>query len=182
MATLRVASRYAKSLLQQALEKGILDSVHTDMLLFEQLCKEHKALERVLRSPIINHDKKLAILQALFEGRVNELMLGFFNLISYKGREAILPDIIQAFLKQYNHYKGIKAASVTVTFPLPADLVDRFKALVRSIISCKEVTLTQHINPAILGGYILQVEDKKLDESLVTKLYSLKKYCVASGY
>lgn len=182
MSTLSVASRYAKSLLQQAIGKGVLDSVHADMLLFCQVCTDNIALLKTLKSPVVSHDKKLAILHELFKGRGNDLMLSFLNMISQKGREAILPDITQAFLKQYNSYKGIKAASVTTTFQLSEDLINRFKELVKSITPCKEVVLTQHINQAILGGYILHVEDKQLDERLTTKLYSLKKYYVASGY
>ena len=137
MSTLRVASRYAKSLLQQAIEKGVLDSVHTDMLLLEQICTDNIALPKTLKSPVVSHDKKLAVLLGLFKGRINDLMLSFLNMISQNRREAILPDITQAFLKQYNSYKGIKAASVTTTFQLSDDLINRFKELVKTITPCK---------------------------------------------
>lgn len=182
MSTFRVASTYAKSLLQQAIEEGALDSIHTDMLLLEQVCTDNTALLKTLKSPIVSHDKKLAILHKLLKGRVSNLMLSFLNMVSQKRRTAIISDIIKASLRQYNSYKGIKTASVTTTFQLSADLISRFKALVKSIMPCKEVALTQYIDPTILGGYILHVEDKQLDECLTTKLHALKQYCITSGY
>ena len=182
MSTLSVAARYAKSLLQQALEKDMLTNTHASILLFDKVCAANKPLLKVLKSPIINHDKKLAILQGVFKGKVHDLVLNFFEVISQRRREALLPDIAQAFLKQYNSFKGMQAAHVTTAFQLTDDLADRFKALVKTIVPCQEVVLSQHINPAMLGGYILQVEDKQLDKCLTTQLHTLKKNCVASGY
>ncbi|MEM7055538.1 MAG: ATP synthase F1 subunit delta [Bacteroidota bacterium] len=182
MSTFRVASIYAKSLLQQAVEEGALDNIHTDMLLLEQVCTDNTALLKTLQSPVVSHDKKLAILHRLLKGRVSSLLLSFLNMISQNRRTAIISDIMQSFLRQYNSYKGIRTASVTTTFQLSEDLISRFKALVKSIMPCKEVALTQHVDPTILGGYILHVEDKQLDECLATKLHALKQYCVTSGY
>jgi F-type H+-transporting ATPase subunit delta len=182
MANWQVASRYAKSLLQLAIEQGVLDQVYEDMVLLDQLCREHPLLLKTLQSPIITSHKKLAILQALFADKVTALVLHFFDLVVKKQREVMLSNMAFCFLMQYDRYKDIKTAHITTTFPISNALIDYFQKLVQSIAPCKEVKLVQHIKPAILGGFVLQVDDKQLDESLVTKLYLLKKQCITSGY
>lgn len=182
MANLQVASRYAKALLQLAIEQGVVNRIYEDMLLFDKVCTENKLLLSTLQNPIILSHKKLAILQALFAHKVHALTLRLLQIATQKNREALLPTIKDCFLAQYNHYQGIKRASITTTFPLSSDLIAYFKTLVQSIAPCKKVVLVQHIKQAILGGFILQVDDKQLDESLITKLNWLKKRCITSGY
>ena len=178
----RVASRYAKSLLQLAAEKGILASIHTDMVLFDQVGAASRALLTTLQSPVIHREKKLTILQNIFQGKVHSLTLRFFKLITQKHREALLPDITAAFLEQYNRYQGIQTANITTTLKLSDNLNHHFREIVKKIAPCKEVVLTQQIDPTLIGGYILQVADKRLDESLRTKLLALKQHYTIGGY
>jgi F-type H+-transporting ATPase subunit delta len=182
MANLSIASRYAKSLLQLAIEQGVLEQVYEDMALLDKLCIEHPLLQKTLQSPIITLRKKWAILQELFADKVSPLVLNFFELVVKKQREVLLPNMASCFLVQYDLYKDIKTAHITTTFPLSNHLMNDFQKLVQSIAPCKEVKFVQHIKPAILGGFVLQVDDKQLDESLLTKLYLLKKQCITSGY
>ena len=66
-----VASRYAKSLLDLAVEKGQLDAVYEDMLQVQSLCKECKELALFLKSPIINSEKKVSTLKTVFDSNCN---------------------------------------------------------------------------------------------------------------
>lgn len=98
-----------------------------------------------------------------------------------KPREAILP-VITFFWTQYDRYKGFKTAHATIAVPLSDDLITKLEALTQAIAPCQEVTFVQHIEPTILGGFILQVDDKRLDKSLLTKLYALKKQYITTAY
>lgn len=182
MANWQVASRYAQSLFQLALEKGILEQIYKDIVAFNQTLIDHPTLSDALQSPILSHQEKWHILQKLFGQKVSDLGMRFFKMVVQKHRETLLPVINSCFLKQYDHYQAIKTAHITTTFTLSKDLLTQFKKLVQNMSPCKEVNLVQHIKPSILGGFILQVEDKRLDESLSTKLRLLKKQCITSGY
>ncbi|MEM7383103.1 MAG: ATP synthase F1 subunit delta [Bacteroidota bacterium] len=177
-----VAPQYAQALLQQARVQGILTDVYASVLLLDRICTENDDLKKILKSPVVHHDKKLAILQSVLEGKVDALVLDFLKMIGQRRRTAILAEITQAFLQQYNSSQGTQTAHITTTFQLSDDLADRFKTLVKAIVPCQEVVLIQHIRSAILGGYILQVADKQLDMSLVTQLHALKKQYIARGY
>ena len=67
MSELIVAHRYAKSLLDFAIEKNVVDAVYTDMVGFKETCEGSKDLVLALKSPIIKHYTKLAILNKLFK-------------------------------------------------------------------------------------------------------------------
>jgi len=177
-----VASRYAKVLLQLAVEKNVTARIHTDMLCFDQVCAANRCLVTTLKSPVIKHDKKLAVLQAIFQNKVHDLTLSFLAMVTQKHREALLPTMAQAFLAQYNQHQGIKTAQVTTTFPLSDQLTLQLQKIVQQIAPCQQVILEQNIDPALIGGYVLQVEDKRLDQSLRKKLLTLKMNCVTEKY
>lgn len=174
MSSIRVASRYSKSILELAIEKGILEEVHQDMQLLLSLDKSTPELGLMLNSPIVSSDKKLKILKALFPDGSSELTLPFFEIVSRKNRDNVLMDIAKEFHNQYNENKGIQLATVTTTFPLDDKLKMEFVNIVKDISGLKEVELIEKINPEIIGGFILKVNDRQLDESLNSKLKALR--------
>ena len=175
MSNQRVAYAYAKSLMDLAIERGELEVIYQDFLHLAELAKSNRDLELALRSPVISSEKKLAILKALFEKRgANEATLSFFEIISRKGREEVLADIAREFQVLYQLHNSIQVAEVTTTFPLDERLRAEFTKLVLEISGMKEVKLTEKVNPELIGGFILKVNDRQLDESLSSKLRALR--------
>ena len=82
MADLRVASRYVKSLLGLSVEKGVLEEVHKDMLLFSKTCRESRPFVAMLRSPVIRHENKQQILRKLFSKKVNLMTMSILDIIT----------------------------------------------------------------------------------------------------
>ena len=175
MSERRVASRYSKSLLTLAQEKGLLEEVNKDMELFTTTFKGNRDLSVVIKNPIIPNDKKLNILRALFEKKVSELTFRFFEIVSRKNRENILFDIAEAFREQYNEYKDIIVAKVVTSFPLDDSLRSAFKKVVKQHFGQeKTVELVEKIDASLIGGYTLTVGDRRIDETLDTQLKKLK--------
>jgi len=173
MSTFRIASRYAKSILDLSLEKGILEDIRQDMSRLDAIGKANSEFISVIKSPVIAADKKLKVLKALFP-KGNKLTLTFFDIISTKGREAYLLDIAREFQNQYNEYKNIQVAEITTTYPLDDKQREEFKKVVRDISKKEVVELKEKVNEELIGGFILKVGDRQLDESLRTKLKSLR--------
>ncbi len=174
MSDFRVATRYAKSLLELAEEKGVLEEVHKDMVLFADVCKESRDLVLMLKNPIIKHDKKRSILHALFKSKVNDLTIAIFDIITRKNRESILPSIAKEFNYQYNVYKGIEVATVTTAGPLDKVLKGEMEKLVQNISSKKKVDLIEKVDEDLIGGYVLKVGDRQIDDSIKSKLKALE--------
>lgn len=174
MAGSRVASRYVKSLLDLAIEQGRLEEVHRDMILFDSVCRENRSFVLMLTNPVIRHDKKKEILTRLFSGKVGELTMAIFNIITRKNREPLLPEIARDFHRAYNRYKGIGNASVATAVPIDAALRETFNEIARSISGQKEVELAERVDNDLIGGFVLTVGDQQVDASLRRKLNILR--------
>lgn len=174
MADSRAASRYVKSLLTLAVEKNVLEEVHKDMLFFSKVIADSRPFELLLLSPVIKHDKKLAILKKLFEGKVHSLTMSFFEIITRKNREPLLAGIATAFHNAYNEYKGIGKATVTTAVPLDATLRAEIEELVRAHSDKKKIELEEKVDPDLIGGFVLKVGDRQIDASISNKIKTLK--------
>lgn len=174
MTEYRAASRYAKSLLELAKEKDVLDQVHADMQSFSAICEENRDFVLLLKNPVVKNDKKRAILEKIFSGKVNDLTLAIFDIISKKKREALLPAIAKEFHTQYNILKSVEVAEVTTAVALTPDLRAKMEEMVKKISTKKTVHLEEKVDEDIIGGYILKVGDQQIDDSIRTKLKSLE--------
>jgi F-type H+-transporting ATPase subunit delta len=175
MSNQRVAYAYAKSLMELAIERGELEEVYQDFLYLATMAQSNRDLELVMRNPIISSEKKLSILKALYAERgATEATVAFFEIICRKGRENVLADIAREFQSLYQIHKSIQVAEVTTTFPLDDTLRAEFSKIVRDISGMKEVKLTEKINKDLIGGFVLKVNDRQLDESLSSKLRELR--------
>ena len=172
MSELRVASRYAKSLLGLAAEQNVLEEVHADMQRLSSICKQNRDFFLMLKNPIIRHDKKKAILRTIFKD-ANKLTLAIFDIITDKNREAYLPAIAQEFHHQYNIHQGIEKAEVTTAVPLDANLRGEIEKLVGQISDLNKVELVEKVDEGIIGGFVLKVGDRQIDDSIKTKLKAL---------
>jgi F-type H+-transporting ATPase subunit delta len=174
MAEFRVASRYVKSLLGLAEEQGVLEKVREDMQMFSKLCHESRPFLVMLKSPVIRHDKKQNILEKVFSNKVDKLTMAFFNIITRKNREPLLPAIASEFHHAYNVYKNISQATITTAVPLDKDIRDEFEEMVKEISKKNQVELVEKVDDDLIGGFILNVANKQIDASIRNKLKSLK--------
>jgi F-type H+-transporting ATPase subunit delta len=118
----RLAARYAKSLVDLAIEQNQLETVYKDMQYLQSICKSSPEFVNVMRSPVIKADKKQNILNALTGGKISDLTALFNKLLISKTREEYLPEIVTAFIGQYNEIKGIHTVKLTTATPISEDL------------------------------------------------------------
>lgn len=174
MSEITVASRYAKSLIDLALEQNALEAIKQDMDLFVKTVKENSQLHAVLRNPIISHDRKLKILEAIFTGKVNTVTDSFFKIMVSKSRGDILFPTAEEFVSQYNIKKNIVNAKVVSAAPLSAankqQIIDEVKGLTGG-----EVVLHEAVNAELIGGFVLTVGDRQIDTSVATSLQKMEK-------
>lgn len=174
MAESRVASRYVKSLLGLAEEQNALEQVKADMELFTRVCASNRDFTIMLKSPVIKHDKKLAILEAIFKGKVNALTLAIFKMLTRKNREPLLPAIAAEFQHAYNVHKGIQRATIATTFAMDSKMRLEMENLVKKISGKTQIDLVEKVDENLIGGFVLNVGDKQIDASIKSKLKSLK--------
>lgn len=167
----RLAHRYAKSILDLAIEKGQLEKVYEDMLYLQQLTKSSREFLNVLRSPIITNEKKQAVIDAVIGKNVSEMTRSFAKLLATKSREGELPEIIVAFINQYKANKGIHTVKLTTAVPVSDSIKNKIVDQVRRTSNMQTIELETTVDPNLIGGFVLQAGDKFIDASLA---YDLK--------
>lgn len=167
----RLAARYAKSLIDLSIERGQLEKVFADMQWLQSVCKVSREFINVLRSPIINSDKKEKIIDAVTSGKIGELAVAFTRLLIQKGRESHLPEIITAFISQYKEYKHIYTIKLTTAVPVSDELKEAIVKQIQSVSEMQNIELETEVKPELIGGFMLQAGDQLVDASIA---YDLK--------
>ncbi len=181
MSEIRVATRYAKSLIELAQEKGSLEAVYQDAKLLKETCEQNRNLRNLLGNPIVLQEKKLAVLKGIFGKQVSPMMNTFFEIVCRKGREGVLYGMAVEFVEQYNKIKNIQKATITTPFAIDSDTRKQFIKVVFDLTG-SEVELTEKVDAELIGGYILQVGDRQFDSSIRSRLARMRVSLVDKAY
>ena len=178
----KVAGRYAKSLVDIANETNQLDRVKEDVDFLQGAVRSSRELGNVLRSPIIKADKKVSILEAVGAGKISEVTRKFIRLLATKGRENGLIEILGAFIEQYNEQKGIHQVKITTAHPMSEDLKIALVNKLKQETGIPWVQLEEVVNEKIIGGFIMQYDNKLLDTSILSELRDVKRQFLDNDY
>lgn len=174
-----ISVRYAKALFSLAQEKKVLEAVNTDMENLLSLSTEMPEFKLITDSPVISSSDKQKFMTALLGSKVNELTLSFLTLLLTNSRENYLPMIARNFLAHYRENSGVKSAQLSSAIQLDSAVVEQFRALVAKKYNAK-VEITCDVDAALLGGFVLQVDDQLMDASVASRLKSFRQEFVKS--
>ena len=175
MSVQRIATRYAKSLIDLAQERGKLDRVMEDIQSFNQVTG-NRDFHLLLKSPLVKGDKKEKIFKALFEGKYDELTLAFLHILLRKKREMYLVELGKEFIVQYKAIKHISTVKVTSAAKLSEVALDAIrKKLAESSMTDDKVEISTTIDPKLIGGFVIEFNNRLYDASVTHKLELLKK-------
>jgi F-type H+-transporting ATPase subunit delta len=169
MAEIKIAKRYAHSLLVMSREKGNQEAIIRDMELIHKTCDENRELVLLLRNPIIKSDTKYAILKQLWGSKIDSMSLDFLHLVTQKRRERYLDLIAREYMSAHLSGKGITSATVTTA----SGLDEAMKETIRNMVKNKtggEVQLTEKIDSDLIGGFVLRIGDIQYDTSVIRSL------------
>jgi F-type H+-transporting ATPase subunit delta len=178
----RLAGRYAKSLLDLAIETNQLESVKDEVEFILGIIKANAEFRMLLASPIIKPGKKNAILSAVGQGRFSKLMAGFIRLLIAKGRESVLPEMLAAFKDQYNEIKGIHKVRFVTASPISDEMRDGLIAKFKRDAKIEHIELTTVVAPEIIGGFLLEYDNKLIDASIVRDLRDVRRQFLSNDY
>lgn len=175
MSVNRIAHRYAKSLLDLAAERNQVEEVRADIDTFRSAL-QHREFVLMLQSPMIHGDRKFSVLQALFGDKISALTMEFFRICVRKGREGLLPDMAQAFIRQYRVMKRILSIRLVSASPLEAGVKEEIGQRIRRAgLAEGEIEWETSVDPALIGGFILELGDRRYDASIAHQLEKIRK-------
>lgn len=175
MSNFRIATRYAKSILDLGIEQNSLDAIYNDMVVLKD-AMSNRDFKLFVKSPIIKASKKQSVFKAIFGDSLSNTTNLFFNLLAKKGRESELPEIAASFLHLYKKYKKVSEIKLTTASALSESALNSIKAaLLQSNATDQEVEITAAVNPDLIGGFVIEMEDKLYDASIAHKLRGIRK-------
>jgi len=169
----KISVRYSRALFQSALEKKILDEVNQDMIFISEICKIPETKE-FIKSPIIVPSKKEAIFHKMLVDNVEKITLSVIDLIVKNGRESFIPAIARNFIHETKKYKGITESVLTTAVKVDDKVRKQITDLISEVFKTK-VELKANVDPEIVGGFILQIDDNYIDASIKNKLRNIRK-------
>jgi F-type H+-transporting ATPase subunit delta len=172
----RVANRYARSLVTIAQENGTLEDIHNDALAFLEVCDQNRDVSLALSNPVVPQGKKLSIVDRVFGGHLTDTTNRFLKLVINHQRGELLLTIFKRIIAQYKQIKSIVDAKVYSPVTLKQEVQDQLKDIIKQIKGNNDITiqLSTEQDQSLLGGFMLQFEDKLLDKSVASQLKNVR--------
>jgi len=176
-----VAGRYATALFELARDERSVDTVKADLDRFDAMVAQSTDLARLVRSPVFSAEEQLKALSAILDAAgLSGTAAKFLKVLTVNRRLFSVRDVIKTFGLLVANFKGEATADVTVAEPLSDKNLDALKAALKSVTG-QDVSLNVKIDPAIIGGLIVNVGSRMVDSSLRTKLNSIKNAMKEAG-
>ncbi|WP_371364793.1 ATP synthase subunit delta [Sporomusa rhizae] len=170
----RLAARYARALFRIAAKRQILYEVAEELTVVEQIFSQPEVKE-FFNNPGIAADSKADTIGRLFGTGVSGVVQNFLYHMTDKRRTSILPDIIKIYRSLVKQAGNILEVEVITAMPLNEPDKEQLAAQLAAVTE-KTIELHSQVDSRILGGLIIQIGDKRIDNSVTAKLAAMKKH------
>lgn len=169
----RAAIRYAKAILDLAVDNKTTDAVEKDMRSVLNTLRDSKELHQMMASPVVSSEAKKSVLLEIFKGS-NAITTGLIDILVSNKRIGLFNDVAEKYIILNEELKGEGVAFVTTAVPLSADLEKKILAKI-SGLTLNKVVVQNFVDESIIGGFVLRMGDMQFDSSIATKLSNLKR-------
>ncbi|HEY8347505.1 MAG TPA: F0F1 ATP synthase subunit delta [Symbiobacteriaceae bacterium] len=173
MANQVVARRYAQALFELAQERNMLDQVERELGMVAELVRTNLRLRSVLEDVMTSAEVKQHLMEALFRDKVSDLVLHFLFLVVRKRREALIPQMFDAYVEFANEARGIVEVEVRSAVPMDEDVLQRLQQRLEARLG-KRVKFQTQVAPELIGGLVVRVGDLLMDGSVRTRLNRMR--------
>jgi F-type H+-transporting ATPase subunit delta len=169
-----VSGRYANALFDLATDEKSVAKTGEGLASFGAMIEGSDDLKRLISSPTFSVEDHVSAIESLAaKAKINGLALNFLKLMAKNRRFAAVPGAIQGFQALVAKARGEVTAEVTSAEELSTKQLAELKSALKASVG-SDVSLQTKIDPSILGGLIVKVGSRMMDNSLKTKLQNLK--------
>jgi len=174
MSQLTLAKRYAKALLDVAVERDRVGEIEEEIVQLKDLYQNDEYLGRVLENPLIEQREKQSIVQDTLTDHFCEEILNLLEIIIEKDRAAIIPHIADAYDRLADDYHGVVRVRARSAQPVTEEEQNRLREELQRLFDDQSVELTCEVKPDLLAGLRIQIGDHVLDGSLAGRIDGLE--------
>ena len=175
------ATRYAKALLDVAIQESDPARIETDLAAVLAVMNEHAEMRRAMLSPAILQGVRVNVVRALTDHLgMQPPAAKLLALLAARGRLELLPDLVDVYRQRLLMHRNIVRATINTAAPLSAEKVE---ALAKSLgaLTGKQMQLDVDVDPALIGGVVAKIGSTVYDGSIRTQLQRMKKQLVENG-
>ena len=170
----KISVRYARALFQLAQEQHCEDAVYDGLTRFaHNYLLAIAQFNEVLADPIVAKEEKVRLLEMAIGEPLHDTLKQFIAFVVDQKREDKMFFIAMKYLEMYRAKHHILSTQVTTATELPEATLDKIKAFVKETFSA-EAEMEVKIDPALIGGFILDIENSRMDASVAGQLNALK--------
>ena len=169
------ARRYAKALMDLARRDGIIADIGAQLQQHQALLQANMQLQKVLENPSVDIQVKTGIMTTIFERtQPAPLLRNFLLLLIHKGRLPQLDAICTHYARMAGDELRRVVAQVTTAVEMNAQ---QRQAVTQKIAAAtqKDVQLEAHVDPALIGGLVVRVNNVIVDGSVRGQLARMRK-------
>jgi len=170
----KISGRYAHALYALAEEKGIQQEIYKQMITLSQAFLQIPELSKTLANPMHTTEEKLSLLITASGKNSSELLTDFFRFVIKKEREEFMIFIAMSYQDFYRKKQHIVLGKIISALPLKEESLTKIKKLVKDKFD-STIELTTEVEPSIIGGFVLEVDNYRMDSSIRTELENIQK-------
>jgi F-type H+-transporting ATPase subunit delta len=170
---LRIARVYAEALLEAAAQAGQAEQILRELEEVRAAIHGVPEADAFLHSPSFGRNTREAILRKAFEGQGSDLLLNFVLVLNHHDRLPLFRGVVQIYRELYDRRFGRVPVRVTSAAPLGDDQVQRLRDGLRTSLQ-REPVLDFKVDPSLLGGVVVRVNDWMYDSSLRSRLLAVR--------
>lgn len=157
-----------------AQSNGAVEQIDGDLASIMELLGSHPDLNRLWMHPVVSADDKKRIVRDLFAGKVHPMTLSLLQLLFDKKRGTLIAHVQKGFHQRFNTLRRRATVKVTSALPLDGGLEDALRSQIASQLQ-KDILMETAVDPSLIGGMVLQIEDQVIDNSLRGRLQALSR-------
>lgn len=167
-----VSERYALSLYEVAKAEGLAEQFLRELTDVARVFETYPEYLKVLVTPSIAFENKKTSLCEVFSGRVHPYVLNFLMLITEKGRVGAIAEMAQAYKELYYFEEGICEVVAVTAAPISEANIKKLTAKMEAVTG-KKVVLNNKVDPKVIGGVMVRIENNQIDATIKTRLSEL---------
>ena len=169
-----IPRRYAKALYKYALEKGETKKLYDLSKKVIAAFQDNPELQKVLSNPFVSNEDKEKLLYAAADNDGNEAYRQFVMLIISQKRVGFAYSMMLAYRDIYRQENHISQARITTASKLDPDRMKKLRSLVSKAFKDSELEFSEAVDPALIGGFVIDVDSVRMDASLSNELEQLR--------
>ncbi len=158
-----------------ALEENKLDDIWNEVKMIRSVIEDNPDFITMLCHPDMTHEKKYSVLDEIFKTKVSDDMMGFFHVLVNKGRIGEILAVLDYFDEQAKEYKKIGVVKISTPMPLSDVQKEKIEKKILEVSEYESLELHYELDESLLGGIVVRIGDRVLDNSIRTKMDTLSR-------